>query len=74
MNFLRKLFKSKNDAELKAIIRMQQNALEMEIEKREYVERLLVRAIESDKVEMPMEMVLEIWEYLHMDEIKSFEE
>jgi hypothetical protein len=53
---------------------MQQNALEMEIEKREYVERLLVRAIESDKVEMPMEMVLEIWEYLHMDEIKSFEE
>jgi len=74
MNFLKKLFKSKNDAELKAIIRMQQNALEMEIEKREYVERLLVRAIESDKVEMPMEMVLEIWEYLHMDEIKSFEE
>ena len=74
MNFLKKLFKSKDEAELKAIIRMQQNALEMEIEKREYVERLLVRAIESDKVEMPMEMVLEIWEYLHMDEIKSFEE
>lgn len=74
MNFLRKLFKSKNDAELKSIIRMQQNALEMEIEKREYVERLLIRVTESDKVEMPMEMVLEIWEYLHMDEIKNFEE
>jgi hypothetical protein len=46
----------------------------MEIEKREYVERLLIKIAESEKVEMPMEMVLEIWDYIHMDEIKNFEE
>lgn len=74
MNFLKKLFKSKDEAELKAIIRIQQNALQMEIEKREYAERLLIKIVESDKVEMPMEMVLEIWDYIHMDEIKNFEE
>jgi|APFre7841882793_1041355.scaffolds.fasta_scaffold162274_2 hypothetical protein len=74
MNFLKKLFKSKDEAELKAIIRIQQNALQMEIEKREYVERLLIKIAESEKVEMPMEMVLEIWDYIHMDEIKNFEE
>lgn len=72
MKFLKNLFKS--DAKLKAIIRVQQNALEMEIEKRKYVESLLIKAAESDKVEMPMEMVLEIWEYLHMDEIKNINE
>jgi hypothetical protein len=74
MNFLKKLFKSKDEAELEAIIRIQQNALQMEIEKREYVERLLIKIAESEKVEMPMEMVLEIWDYIHMDEIKNFEE
>ena len=74
MNFLKKLFKSKDEAELKAIIRIQQNALQMEIEKREYVERLLIKIAESEKVEMPMEMVLEIWDHIHMDEIKNFEE
>jgi hypothetical protein len=74
MNFLKKLFKSKDEAELKAIIRIQQNALQMEIEKREYAERLLIKIVESDKVEMPIEMVLEIWDYIHMDEIKNFEE
>jgi hypothetical protein len=74
MNFLKKLFKSKDEAELKAIIRIQQNALQMEIEKREYAERLLIKIAESEKVEMPMEMVLEIWDYIHMDEIKNFEE
>jgi len=72
MKFLKNLFKS--DAKLKAIIRVQQNALEMEIEKRKYVESLLIKAAESDRVEMPMEMVLEIWEYLHMDEIKNINE
>jgi len=72
MKFLKNLFKS--DAKLKAIIRVQQNALEMEIEKRKYVESLLIKAAESDKVEMPMEMVLEIWEYLHIDEIKNINE
>jgi hypothetical protein len=72
MKFLKNLFKS--DAKLKAIIRVQQNALEMEIEKRKYVESLLIKAAESDRVEMPMEMVLEIWDYLHMDELKNFEE
>jgi hypothetical protein len=72
MKFLKNLFKS--DAKLKAIIRVQQNALEMEIEKRKYVESLLIKAAESDRVEMPMEMVLEIWEYLHIDEIKNINE
>lgn len=72
MKFLKNLFKS--DAKLKAIIRVQQNALEMEIEKRKYVESLLIKAAESDRVEIPMEMVLEIWEYLHMDEIKNINE
>lgn len=72
MKFLKNLFKL--DAKLKAIIRVQQNALEMEIEKRKYVESLLIKAVESDRVEMPMEMVLEIWEYLHMDEIKNINE
>jgi len=72
MNFLKKLFKSKN--ELKSIIRIQQNALEMEIEKRKYVERLLIKIAESDDVEIPMKMVLEIWEYLHEEEIKNINE
>jgi hypothetical protein len=74
MNFLKKLFKSNDDAELRAIIRMQQNALETEIEKRKYADRLLMMIAASEDVNIPVEMVLEIWDYLHMDELKNFEE
>lgn len=74
MNFLKKLFKSNDDAELRAIIRMQQNALETETEKRKYADRLLMMIAASEDVNIPVEMVLEIWDYLHMDELKNFEE
>ena len=67
---LKRFFTKKTDAEvevLRAQVRMLQNALSVEEEYRKNTKNILFSIIELENVELPLPIVLEIFDYLHMD-------
>lgn len=52
---------------LKAQVRMLQNALSVEEEYRKNTKNILFSIVELENVELPLPIVLEIFDYLHMD-------
>jgi hypothetical protein len=57
--------------EYKAIIRVMQNALQEEEEKRKYLEQILTKISEDKNVELPLPIAFEIWDYIHAEELKG---
>lgn len=57
--------------EYRAIIRVMQNALQEEEEKRKHLEQILAKISEDKNVELPLPIVFEIWDYIHAEELKD---
>lgn len=71
---LKRFFTKKTDAEvevLRAQVRMLQNALSVEEEHHKHIKNILFGIIEVESVELPLPMVLEIFDYLHMDTVED---
>ena len=71
---LKRFFTKKTDVEvevLRAQVRMLQNALSIEEEYRKNTKNILFSIIELENVELPLPIVLEIFDYLHMDVVED---
>lgn len=71
---LKRFFTKKTDAEievLRAQVRMLQNALSVQEEYHKHIKNILFSIIEVESVELPLPIVLEIFDYLHMDIVED---
>jgi hypothetical protein len=72
---LKRFFTSKKSTSevemLRAQVRMLQNALSVEEEHHKHTKNILFSIIEVESVELPLPMVLEIFDYLHMDTVED---
>jgi|688.fasta_scaffold946329_2 hypothetical protein len=72
---LKRFFTSKKSTSevevLRAQVRMLQNALSVEEEHHKHTKNILFSIIEVESVELPLPMVLEIFDYLHMDAVED---
>lgn len=60
--------KSNTEVEvLRAQVRMLQDALSVEEEYHKHTKNILLSIVELESVELPLPIVLEIFDYLHMD-------
>lgn len=59
------------NTEYQSIIRVMQNALQEEEEKRKYLEQILSKISEDKNVELPLPIAFEIWDYIHAEELKE---
>lgn len=76
LNFkpLKRFFTKNSTSEvevLKAQVRMLQDALSVEEEYRKNTKSILFSIIELENVELPLPIVLEIFDYLHMDIVED---
>ena len=76
LNFkpLKRFFTKNSTSEvevLKAQVRMLQDALSVEEEYRKNTKSILFSIIELENVELPLPIVLEIFDYLHMDVVED---
>jgi hypothetical protein len=56
---------------LEAQVRVLQNALSVEEEYHKNAKNILLNIIELESVELPLQIVLEIFDYLHMDAVED---
>lgn len=72
---LKRFFTSKKSTSevevLRAQIRMLQNALSVQEEYNKHTKNILLSIIEVESVELPLPIVLEIFDYLHMDVVED---
>ena len=71
---LKRFFTKKSTDEvemLRAQVRMLQDALSVEEEYRKNTKSILFSIIELENVELPLPIVLEIFDYLHMDVVED---
>ena len=72
---LKRFFTSKKSTSevevLRAQVRMLQNALSVEEEHHKHTKNILLSIIEVESVELPLPIVLEIFDYLHMDAVED---
>lgn len=71
---LKRFFTKKTDTEvevLRAQVRMLQNALSVQEEYNKHTKNILLSIIEVESVELPLPIVLEIFDYLHMDVVED---
>lgn len=67
---LKRFFTKKTDAEvevLRAQVRMLQNALSVEEEYHKNAKSILIDIMSDESVELPLQIVLEVFDYIHMD-------
>jgi len=64
--------KSTSEVEmLRAQVRMLQNALSVEEEHHRHTKNILLSIVELENVELPLTIVLDIFDYLHMDTVED---
>ena len=72
---LKRFFTSKKStsevAVLRAQVRILQNTLSVQEEYHKHTKNILLSIIEVESVELPLPIVLEIFDYLHMDTVED---
>ena len=72
---LKRFFTSKKSTSevevLRAQVRILQNTLSVQEEYHKHTKNILLSIIEVESVELPLPIVLEIFDYLHMDTVED---